>query len=232
MRHVTLTAQRDGETGELGLKIDGVPSIDYPMVATEGLLIAHDLIEHQQGLRKIGTIGDELIALGGIWYTRGRWSDISRDGGGSMHAPEVHIASDVTHMGRQYVTGYNYGSRLHAKIPKRAPECDAAEVFRDVLRYALRDLREELRGEDYDRRRLALYLRYAYRLMCKGYNMARRRFEGKLKASHYYANVIFWEIAEAVEPYARHCEYEGQRFRLSYGNGEARCSEIFEEDYY
>ena len=62
--------------------------------------------------------------------------------------------------------------------------------------------------------------------------MARRRFEGKLKTSRYYANSLFWEIAEAVEPFAKHCEFEGQRYRLSYGNGEAHCIEVYDEDWF
>lgn len=38
-------------------------------------------------------------------------------------------------------------------------------------------------------------------------------------------------ILDAVERAAKSVDYEGQEFRLSYGNGEARCVEIYSGDY-
>lgn len=230
MRHVALTAINDPHTGELGLKIEGVPAIDYPMAASEGLLIAHDLLEHQQGLSKIGTIGDELLACGGIWYVRGQHADIRRDGIGSALSSEENVSGDVINMGRMYVQG----SRLHSKVPSRRPACEADESIRDVIRHTaqgmISEFDEPLCHEE--RKRMAKYLRMAEILMRKGYNMARRRFE-RGDRSRYYANSMFWEIAEAVDPWCKHAEYEGQRFRLSYGGNEAVCKEIYdEEDYY
>jgi hypothetical protein len=232
MRYVTLTSINDPETGELGLKIDGVPAIDYPMAASEGLLIAHDLLEHQQGLRKIGTIGDELIACGGIWYVRGQHADIRRDSMGSMYGSEENVAADVSNMGRMYVQG----CMLHSKVPSRLPACAADESIRDILRYSAKGMIDEFQacGESLcheERKRMAKYLRMSEILMRKGYNMARRRFE-RGERSRYYANSMFWEIAQAVDPYCKHLEYEGQRFRLAYGGYEAHCKEIHDEEEY
>ncbi len=230
MRYVTLVAVDDPHS-ELGLKIEGVPEIDYPMAANEGLLIAHDLLEHQQGVSKIGTIGDELIACGGIWYVRGQHGEIRRDGMGSMYGPEENLAGDVSNMGRMYVQG----CMLHSKVPERKPACEADEGIREILRYSAKGMIDEFRACDEtlcheERKRMAKYLRMSEILMRKGYNMAKRRFE-RGEHGRYYANSMFWEIAEAVDPYCNNLDYAGQRFRLCYGGSEARCQEIYEEDY-
>ena len=39
MKHFILTAKEDREIGSLGYMVEGTPVIQYPMVATEGLLI-------------------------------------------------------------------------------------------------------------------------------------------------------------------------------------------------
>lgn len=234
MRFVTLTAINDPHTGELGLKIEGVPEIDYPMAANEGLLIAHDLLEHQQGLQRIGSIGDELIACGGIWYVRGQHADIRRDGMGSALSTEENVAGDVVNMGQMYVT--NEQQMLHIRPPSRKPACEADESIDEVIRCSREGLKGELEcsypdGETYDIARREKYLKLAGWLMRRGYNMARRRFE-RGDRSRYYANTMFWNIAEAVDQHCRHLEYEGQRFRLCYGGDGALCKEIWEwEDY-
>lgn len=232
MRFVTLATINDPATGELGLKIEGVPEIDYPMAANEGLLIAHDLLEHQQGLQRIGTIGDELIACGGIWYVRGQHADIRRDGMGSALSSEENVSSDVALMGRMYVQG----CMLHSKVPSRRPACDADESIREILRYSAKGMIGEFQacGDTLchtERLRMAKYLRMSEILMRKGYNMAKRRFE-RGERSRYYANSMFWNIAEAVDPYCKHLEYEGQRFRLAYGGDGAVCKEIWDEEDY
>lgn len=51
-------------------------------VATSGKLVAHDLLEHPN-IAIIGSIGDELEALGGVLYMRGQFGDISRTVAGS-----------------------------------------------------------------------------------------------------------------------------------------------------
>lgn len=232
MRYVTLVSVNDQSTGELGLKVEGVPEIDYPMAAMEGLLIAHDILEHQQGVSKIGTIGDELLALGGIWYVRGQHADLRRDGRGSMYNSHENVASDLANMGRMYVQG----CMLHSKVPSKLPACDADDDIRDILRYGAKEMVDEFRACSEtlcheERKRMGKYLRMSEILMRKGYNMARRRFE-RGEHSRYYANSLFWKIAEAVDPYCKHIEYEGQQFRLSYGDGEAKCKEIYDEEYY
>lgn len=230
MRYVTLTSINDPQTGELGLKVEGVPAIDYPMAANEGFLIAHDLLEHQQGLHKIGTIGDELLALGGVWYVRGQHGDISRNGVGSFHSAESNVASDVSNMGCMYVA--NEHVRLHIKPPSRLPPCLADEDIAGIAELGRQGTIEELRCQEdrIDYARLDKYTTLSERLMRRGYNMARRRFERG--HSRYYANSMFWNIADAVDPYCKNIDFEGRRFRLSYGDYEAHCKEIHDEEEY
>lgn len=59
--------------------------------------LAHDIVEHVNGLDKIGTVEDELMALGAVWVTRGQWGGISQN----RHitaTPYEQIATDVYEM--------------------------------------------------------------------------------------------------------------------------------------
>lgn len=96
VRAVRLVAALDEYDNTPGLKIVGVPDVDGMAVErTDGVLIAHDLLEHQNGLSEIGTVWDELEALGGIWQVRGRTGDMFVR---NIHTPQVNIASDITRM--------------------------------------------------------------------------------------------------------------------------------------
>lgn len=222
MKHLKLIAKTDHETGELGLMVAGTPVISYPMVAHEGRLIAHDILEHQNGLGSIGSVGDEVEALGGVWFIRGQFSDLSRDGYGSMYSPEENLAADLTNLARIYHDGVPL--RVDVKNTKTT---DDDESFEEMISIAKRDVLRELDGCEIDHKRLAEYFSACLDLLRTGYRKAARRF-----GSAHRANSLFWAVAQAVEPYARHVEHEGQEFRLSYGNGSASCQEVFEDEYY
>ena len=67
---IILEVIRCAMTGELGVAPEGARNIDDYMADTDGVLTAHDLLEHVNGAEHIGGIGDELEALGAIWYGR------------------------------------------------------------------------------------------------------------------------------------------------------------------
>ncbi len=217
MKKLTLRSEVDEETGVLGLLIDGVRSRGM-FVASEGLLIAHDIIEHQNGLAAIGPIDDEFQALGGIWFVRGQLFDLRRDGMGSAHTPHEHVAADVARMYRDYC----FGEPLDTAVP-RTTATDLDEDFADILRIARHECLAEVDAQD--RKPLEPYLRAALAHMRIGYRKAVRRFRGR------DANAQFWAIAEAVDRATKQVEFEGQRFHLAYGDGTARCEEIYEEGY-
>lgn len=217
MKSVKLKCVEDRATGELGLIVEGTRLMDYPMVSSEGLLIAHDLLEHQQGVKKIGSIDDELIALGGVWFVRGLTGVLRRDRSGSIYSTEENLGGDIASMARIYRDGVNFRSAV--PCTRRSEEDNAFESMLTAARKMYRAEAEydEPEGAE-DHRRLETYFEAALHYLRKGYRLAQRRF-----GTTWRANAQFWAIAEAVDPHARHLEYAGQEFVLSYGKERAQC---------
>lgn len=226
MKTVTFISFKDDNTGEIGLGFAGVARHEEMNSATTGLIIAHDIIEHQNGAAAIGTIDDELEALGAIWYVRGQHGELTRDGSGSHYTIAENIASDIVRMFRDYVYGAYVAPRTFR--PRGGKVTHQAELD-ETLAAASSSWRAEIYAEDLDRARplWEAYSDIAMRRMQAGYAKARRKWERK---GHFAANNQFWAIVEAVEPHAKRCEYEGQRFKLSYGNGEANCEEVYDDE--
>ena len=227
MKTVILTSFRDEMTGELGFGVEGMPRDETTNAANDGLQIAHDLIEHVNGARYIGTIDDELEALGAIWYVRGQHGELRR-GMPMYRSVEEDIASDVTRMFRDYVDGDQYVSfqsrKTHAVV--------ADSYLQTTLDYADESYLGEFddEGREVAKQEWSKYRAHALNRMRIGYSKARRKYEHK---GRFYANNLFWEIEEAVKPFVRHVEVEGFELKLSYGNrnGEAVafCEEIYDE---
>lgn len=229
MKTVTLEAFRDEQTGELGLGIVGVSRGDQTNAASSGDLLAHDLIEHVNGLARIGSIDDELEALGAIWYVRGQHGELNRDGRGSMHSVESNIASDVT---RMFVDWQN-GADLLINCTPRTCKCDADEALQEILAHADRTWRGEFSDNDAEEiyrrpRDWQRYRRHALALMRIGYRKAYRKWE---RLGSYAANSQYWAIAEACDREAKSPEFEGARYTLRYGNGEAFLEQDYGDDY-
>ena len=228
MTTVYLVAQTDDMTGILGLAIEGLSqSQGETNSASEGALIAHDLIEHVNGIKAIGSIDDELEALGAIWYVRGQWGDLTRNAVRSMYSVEENIASDVTRMFRDHVDGGQHVSYVNLN----SKPVQADDYLQTILECADKTYLGEFNNDEDERTKAveawAAYRTVALKRMRRGYAKARRRWE---KHGHYAANNRFWSIAEAVEPYCKP-EYEGQRFKLSYDKNGACCDEVYAEDY-
>jgi hypothetical protein len=227
MKTVYLVSRTDDEYGTLGLVAEG-PTRDGYNVATEGFLIAHDLIEHQNGLARIGDIDDELEALGAIWIVRGQHGDISRNGVGAAHSPEENIASDLSRMCVDVGNGAYFPD---AQLRTRPHDDD--DVFREIIEIARREALAEIRDGNYgtDAKSIAAnaerYFSAALHYMRRGARKCARRYAGQFSA-----NSQFWAIAEAIDPHAAHVEYEGQRYRLRYGKGEATCEEVYDDENY
>lgn len=232
MKIAYLVAGRDEMTGELGLFIEGMRRSHIELnAATDGALIAHDIIEHVNGLDAIGSINDELEALGAIWYVRGQHGDISRDPRRNIYSPEVNIASDVTRMFVDYMNGVS----MPAVKGHSYPVTDD-EALQAILTICDRDAPREASGmsdgnfgvisDSRIRKEWKWYRKQALMLMRAGYRKARRKWEPR---GRFAANSQFWNIAEAVQPFVKP-EYEGARYVLKYGNSEATCYEVYEED--
>jgi hypothetical protein len=222
MKTVTLVSFRDDSTGELGLAVKGMPRDYTTNAALDGLTIAHDLLEHVNGPSEIGSIDDELEALGAIWYVRGQHGELRRDNVGSAYSIEENIASGVTRMFTDHVSGDQYVN----PNPPRTVSCEADDAINDILACADSRYADEI--EDKDRSRWPAYRAATLARMRIGYRKARRKWE---RRGRYAANNQFWAIANAVGPCCEDIESEGMQFKLTYGNGEATCEPIYPEDY-
>ena len=215
MRHtVKLVSFIDENTGELGLGLKDMPRNEETNTAIDGMLIAHDIIEHVNGAKHIGSIDDELEAMGALWYTRGQWGDLRRDGRGSMYTPAQSVASDITRM----FTDYFFGATLAPAPVTKA--CEMDDEFNEIIKIATSQYKAELDGENCTYETLE-YNKVALSRMRMGYRKAKRKYE---KHGRFAANNLFWTIAECMNVQFKHIHTEGQEFKLSYGFNENRCS--------
>lgn len=230
MKTVRLTVTEDSEFGGCGLLIAGMRRDETVNPARDGLQIAHDLVEHVNGVGEIGSIDDELEALGAIWFVRGQFGELRRDNVGSMYNVHENIAADVTRMFRDFFHGHYVNLK---PIRTRPLDCDSD--LRTILDYAFHDMLGEL--EIFDREvgaaKRAEYLAVCLPRMRTGYRKAQRKW-----GSARVANNLFWEIESCTRRAATNASADllGQHYTLVYGvDGEGRTwvnfEEYYEEDY-
>lgn len=239
MRKIQLVAFTDSQSGELGLGIKGYTTVHPEMsAANEGLLIAHDILEHPNGFSFIGTVDDELEALGGIWYVRGQHGELNRKGMGSAYTIHQNIAYDIVRMYRDVIAG-GVTSYYRDQASQLSHPVTADEDLKEICNEAEARYPGEFDGSEEDaagvyystkaRQQWPAFKRWALIRMRVGYRKTRRRWEGR-GASPFAANNQFWAIADAVERYAKNPEHEGMVYVLRYGNGEATCNPEYDED--
>lgn len=208
-----LEAREDNETGELGLLTVGTPLINgYPMVAMTGMLIAHDLTEHVNGHRKIGSIDDELEALGGVWYCRGRMLG------------RIDLEYDIVNLGEIYYRGVDY--RNPVPVTRRSGDRydnDFDAFMEDAARYLREGVREW--GDEEEKERAEYFLSTAIHFIRVGYRKARKKYPNEYRMYDRFKN-----IERVVDTVLRDVEFEGQVFELSVVGTDARCHEV--TDYY
>lgn len=227
MRTVILTAKQDEMSGELGWCIPGLKPSDIVNASSEGIGIAHDLLEHMNGASEIGGIDDELEALGAIWFVRGQTGQLRRDRIGSAYTPHENIGSDI---GRMFWDHHAGGQYVDLNAP-RTKACDADTDFLDIIQCGENWARDEADGHDMSPGEIAEPLR-AYLAVCLprlriGYRKAVRKYRGE----SWRANAQFWAICDALERYKRP-GFEGAQLRLVYGNEGATAEEYYPEDDY
>jgi len=201
MKYVRLVATDDQYDTELGLVLKGTPITDDLMADRNGQMIAHDLVEHQNGPANIGTVWDEMQALGGIWHTRGRHGDFTS----GYWSPHQTIAHDLARM-------YEEDDCMDVPALHTCPhECD--EDFEHIISLARPIImREAYDEEDADPDRIDAFLQPVIGHMRTGYRKATKRF-----GHDYESNNLYHAIKRAwTTP-----EYAGQEFILAYGNGQA-----------
>lgn len=221
MRWITLEAVADEYDTAPGFALADAKRYEGFMADRGDVLLAHDIVEHQNGLTSIGPIWDELEAMGGIWHARGQWGDMMTK---SIHSPHHNVASDITRMARDVAQGDDLPSahELLWSFPKTRPS-DYDEDFMEIIEQARRDIPEEIDDieADFD---IDNYLAHALARMRIGFRKCARRFD----YSRFASNEQFRAISEAVKAAAPDIEFEGQRFRLGWGQGECEIQPLYE----
>lgn len=213
------------DIGETGLALANVLVPDMPMVDTDGYSIAHDVVEHINGPAYIGEIQDELTALGAIWYVRGQWGDLRRDGSGVRHSPEQHLAADVARMFEEYCNGVPLRQKSPALPTTRAG--DIEDVIDTVL---LEAKLHEVDGSTGLKR--VLYKALVRDAMRTGYRKAKRKYEAHGRG-RFFANNLFWNIQDCVARFHKHHELiEGAHLYLQLKGEEATILYDETDDYY
>lgn len=229
MTKYILTYEQDKEFGGLGFRLEGT-SLDpqeYNM-ATDGVLIAHDILEHINGVQEIGTIGDELEALGAIWYTRGEFSDITR-GRPSRYNAYEELAADIVRIG---VNRLLCNEGYHKPVPNVKIENDLMQTtIESIIYHAKKGLKLELEGEDYNQQDFNQYFEDVARFFIVGHRKAVKKYAyiGQMQA-----NNVFWNIAETIDNALKDMAFEGQQIELHVNKTQNKVSwnEYYGEDYY
>lgn len=205
-----------------GLILDRVPRRQgMIMVATAPLLIAHDLIEHPNGLHSIGDIPDELQAMGGIWFVRGWRGHVSVEGSYNAYRAAESIAHEVSRM--FYEGGYDQLHPCDVTVPVTQP-CEIDTSIEETNEYAREQILAEgrYRGHPHETN-ISRYLLLSRAMMRRGYRATARRFGSSTTALNQLEAIM-----AAVAPAMRD-PIEGQQFLLRYGEGRAYCGEIEDE---
>jgi hypothetical protein len=172
----------DENTGTFGLiHDDGMPKVldgeQYGIWHPP--LVAHDVVEHCNGVENIGPVGDEIRALGGVWFVR-----ILTGYGVPTHcSPEQWLSYDVGRMMTLDAGDLN-DTGTNVKI-----DDDDAASFRKVACLAAGHWRDEWYDDDdaptwTD---LLAVARDAYRGLKAGYKACQERYDGdQYKALNLY----------------------------------------------
>jgi hypothetical protein len=213
MRSIRLIAAHDEYDTTPGLIIKGTPSFDGLSADRNGLLIAHDLLEHVNGPKHMGPVWDELEALGAIWQVRGRHGEMMTETR-SYHTPQVNVAADITRMFEGWLMEPQQGSTR-----TKAHEYD--DDFRDILEIARRDIPREFNDPRPTSEQVEEYLSFALHRLRTGFRKAERKY-----GTHFEGANLFQAVRDAVKAVMPMVDFEGQEFILTYGDGEASCRPV------
>lgn len=221
MRYVRLVAVCDEYGTEPGLALKGAPvTCEGFMADRDGSLIAHDLLEHVNGREHIGTVWDELEALGAIWQVRGRHGDLALKLP-SMCSPAENVASDLTRMFIEWGTD---GKPPHTHRLKNTRLHLYDEDFQEIIAIARRDIPRE-HDEEFNvsgmRADLEAYLSEALHRMRTGF----RKYGTGYRGFDIYMRIR--DALDGVKP-----EYEGQQFTLGYDAERAHVTEVYDREFY
>jgi hypothetical protein len=140
-------------------------------------------------------------------------------------APTTSVAHDVVTCAMDF--DYREDRRWYPRLGQyRTHRHDYDEDFMGILEEAKPMIRSNFdQDEDQDRFPMEAFIDNALHLMRRGFRKAERRF-----GNRFVGIDTFRAVRDAIRPHAKHLDFPGQEFRLSYGDGRARCVEIFAEE--
>ena len=219
MTHITYRVVTSEETGGLSLLH---PKFDFDgsySDVSDGYILAHDLLDHQNGISGIGSIADEMQAFGGMWFSRGQRGQTRKD---DLHTPHANMASDFMSMAMLHQQGVPIRS-----TQSKSKLVDFEQDIQDIIDLGVEQLKSEMSYGDVplDFSKLKQYCKEWAINMRAGYWKAKRRFKDNIN----FANSLFWQIADAVDRNLP--EFEGQEFRLSYDRNNVTFEEVYSYEY-
>ena len=223
MTSIRLIAINDEYDTSPGLALAGTHHGEDGFFADRtGGMIAHDIVEHQNGAGAIGTVFDELQALGGIWLCHGEWGDFTNSRHG--HTAHSNLSSAVARMFEDWACESN------PRIPRTYSDYRTDEDFAEIINLA----RAGIIAENYNRNgdtpeeaeSMESYLSDAMSLMRIGYRKALRRH-----GSTDVANSLYHAIEDALKPIASCLDYVGQEFVLTYTRDKVVVREVRNPEY-
>lgn len=202
MQHNIIVAK--DHNGVVGLMIEGTQDNEKLDSCQIPLLIAHDCVEHMNGLEALGTATDEFQALGAIQYGRG-------------YGSAVRLWGDVQNTWR-YMNQHEETLEDVGEI-----DCEERGFFEQEVHRAWED-----RDDENTPKMGAKAKRLTVNLMCLGFKKANDRFGCRLSAYDAYTRVEA-EFLNWMKPYAnryhagprwmpdlRLDDVEGLRLKLTY----------------
>jgi hypothetical protein len=186
--------------------------------SSSGYLLAHDLVEHQNGPEAIGSVADELEALGGLWYTRGSW--------GYPYLSEQHRSEDLL----RYELLNLFSDWLYKDWGSPIPKL-GRQYLREEMEPIAASMSEEyfnelsscaLRVVPHRKKLVREFSKGSLRFLCSGAAKAHRRY-----GSQHTANNFFCLMVQAAKDILSEVEVPGQVFRLSYSFSNYRIKSIY-----
>jgi hypothetical protein len=229
IKEFQLIVREDENLGEMGWVVEELAEMEeQPSVARDGYLIAHDIVEHVNGIEAIGGIGEELQAMGGVWNTRGQWGDIRR-GRYQNTDPHEALANDFQNMAIRYLNGEEMGY----EIPEEVQESGYEDDFNDIWENTIIGLRREIEYEHFSLSKDEI------EKMIEEFHKAAERFFhiGIIKHEALYgdrcnANTLFYNIVEALNGMVQGEPESYQRISLTINYDDLTATAMWEEEEY
>jgi len=198
MRSYLFILAENERYAEEGWRPAGRPEFD---AADSAMTLAHDVLEHPQGLDHLDACADELMALGAMHWGRG-------DGGYFWGRREPNIGPLLAMELESQIT--MYGGLDLLQDPGRTTALD--ETTEDEIEEAIRLARLALIEEGYKPREIRQWLSFARGWLRKGYRYARRRWT-RAGQDSFTATYLYQQLERAIEDACKYAD-EGSELRV------------------